>query len=653
MRSLAVDTETTGTNVWTGARPFAVSAAASRRRTWYWEWEVDPLTRTPIVDPDDVHEIRELILQPGLRLEFWHAKFDALMLDAIGVDLTQKIDDGEIDEVLFKVKCCHNLEYSYKLKDMARKYAGIGNADEVELHAQVVRARRAAKRLGWPRAEDLQADYWMPETIRRRSIKEHRRAGLKRGVCKKYAVLDAVRTRELGELFDYGMDDLGVREVYEREMALWPHVLEAERHGVLVDEATIVDLRARCVEARDAHLGTLATAAGNDAFNPNSPKQVGDLLFGGGRLPVLKKTKTGQPKTDAEALVPHKRDPLVHALLAHRANDQAVRLFFDKYAEVGERCRHGLILHPGYEQYGTLTARFSCRDPNLQQVSDPDTTNSRAAEYVVDIRVAFGPRPGMVWYCLDYAQVEVIIFADISGEPALIEAILRGDDIHAVTAEKIWGGEGNLEAFLELADGDRGLAIDLAESSGWRITDAEKVVDKKIFRKRSKSVTFTKIFGGGPNALMSWIGCDKRLAVRILGDYDRAFPTMVARMGEIESRGRRDGFVTNPFGRRLAVDRWYAYRAVNHVVQSAAADLMKIGMTRACAYLRETGLDARLVMTIHDELVFEFRREHAFKRVLRRLRDLMSDHGGALSIPTPVDVERVTRRWSDKEKVEL
>jgi len=316
-----------------------------------------------------------------------------------------------------------------------------------------------------------------------------------------------------------------------------------------------------------------------------------------------------------------------------------------------------MVLHPGYRQWGTLTGRYSCTEPNMQQVSDPNSTNSLAAEFVVDIRQVFIPRPGYVWYCPDYSQLEVIIFADISGEPSMIQAINDGEDIHSATNEKIWGGEGNpraIEAAMEILDTkDRGRAKAYMEKHGWRIGDAESAAGMKIFRKRAKGVTFTKIFGGGPLALMRWIGVAKEEAKAILNAYDDSFPTMVERMNEIERQGRREGFVTNPFGRRLGVDPWNAYRAVNHMVQSAAADLMKRGMRQCHAYLQDLGIDARILMTIHDELIFEIRKGDNSRTVLRGICEKMADHGGVFSVPTPVDMDRVTKRWSKKAKVEL
>lgn len=656
-RAVAIDTETTGLNAWTGARPFAVSAYDGDEE-WYWEWTVNPRTRKPRIRQRDVREIRELCLEPGTRKRFWNAKYDYLMLRSIGVDMRECVDRGEVDEVSFMARAVNNLEFAYRLKPLAKKYVDFPDDDEQALRAAVVRCRRVAKKLGWNKADDVEGDYWMPFTL---SVlhPELLPEEVDLEVCRRYAVNDAIRTWELGEMYEYGMDDLDVRGTYAAEMALWPVTLGMEERGAMIDEARLEECRAACEEKIRSSMATLVDASGREDFNPNSPKQVVDLLFEGAplSLPVLKRTKTGQPKTDAEALSPHKGDPIVDALFTVRANEQALKLFFNKYADLATRDERGaMILHPGYRQWGTLTGRYSCSEPNMQQVSDPNTTNSRAAEYVVDVRQVFVPRPGHVWYCPDYSQVEVVIFADVSGEESLIEAIRRGDDIHAATAERIWGGPDcprRDEVCRELGQGDRKRGEALMEEHGWMVTEAEVAAGLKVFRKRAKSVTFTKVFGGGPLALMSWIGVSKPEAREILNAYDDAFPTMVERMAEIERRGKADGYVLNPFGRRLAVDPWNAYRAVNHIVQSAAADLMKRGMRSCAEYLDDLGIDARILMTIHDELIFEFRREHAYRRVLRGICDRMSDHGEVFSVDTPVDMDKVLTRWSEKVKVDL
>ena len=128
---------------------------------------------------------------------------------------------------------------------------------------------------------------------------------------------------------------------------------------------------------------------------------------------------------------------------------------------------------------------------------------------------------------------------------------------------------------------------------------------------------------------------------------------MAQKIEDVIAQGMRDGFIMTPVGTRLSVDRWLAYKIINHIVQHCAAVLMKRGMIKCHEFIQRVGVRARIAMTIHDELVFEFDTEAATPRVLRKIRDLMSNSDGVFKTPTPVDVDRVVGRWSVKEKVSL
>lgn len=669
-KRIAVDTETTGLSRWTGCRPFAVSMCDEDGVEHYWQWIVDPKTRMPCVPEKDRREVQAIVGDESIAKTFANAHFDVGMLESVGITVR-----GEIHDVLWMARAVSNLEYTFQLKPLAKKYVGIDDADEKALHAATVACRRAAKKLGWKIGDEVEQDYWLAHTLAALAP-ESLPDEVDVEACKKYAMMDAQRTIVLDGFYQVGMREAGVEKVYEGERRLFPVTKQMIDRGVRVDEDRLRDCEHQSQMKIDAAMAKLKKAYKGE-FNVNSPTQVVELLFGGRplKLPVLHRTPTNKPQTGGEALVPHLGNELVQALVSARANQKALTTFFQKYRAIAVREDDGLILHPGFRQWGTETARYSCGDPNLQAVSNPETTSSRTAQFVVDVRQVFTPRPGYVWYCPDYSQVEVIIFADISQEPTLLQAIRDKVDIHEATTNKVWGGEGNprtkprVEVLLANAESiDKakdvlkvsgrsvtlGYLVDgLVEKFAWRIADLEKALDKKIHRKLAKAVTFTKIFGGGPNALMSWINVGRSEAETILRAYEDSFPTMMDRMAEIERQGREQGYMVGPFGDRLEVDRWASYQIVNHMVQNAAARLTKRGMVNCHEYLEGTGLDARIALTIHDELIFEIRKEHAFKKLLREICRLMSDHGGVFSVPTPVDIDRCDERWSKKSKVVL
>ncbi len=664
-RILAIDTETTGLNVWTGARPFAVSMCFDDGSTKYWEWTVNPMTRKPRVNLADLREIKAIVRDSQLKSKtFFNARFDILMLEAVGVNIR-----GRIDEVSWMARAVDNGEYGYALKPLSEKYVDFPKDDQAALQRAVIKARRVAKKLGWKIAtkeshgsKPSYADYWLPETLWRLEPELAEEKEIPRGLCEIYAVQDAERTILLDAFYRMGMDELNVLDVYEMEMRLWYVTMAMEKRGVVVDEKRMEIARQDAHVKQAASTAIVLEAVGDPDFNMRSSPQLANFLFkpknaGGLGLPITARTKTGQPKTDAETLEKHKDHPIVMQIFAAKANKLALTNFFDKYPTLAVRDDDGLlVLHPGYRQWGTKTGRYSCSEPNIHSISNPATTSSKMAEHVVDIRQIFIPRPGHVWYCPDYAQLEVIIFACISGERSLIDAIKRGDDIHSATTDRIWGGHGNpraIEAAKLLLKCDDDEAIDALDRFEWSIVALENSTPMKIFRKRAKAVTFTKIFGGGAAAVMKSLGVPHAEAVAVLHVYDDAFPSMASKIIEISVRGKREGFITNSWGRRLEVDPWKAYTAVNHWVQSDAADLMKHGMLKCAEYLTRNRIDAQIVMTIHDELVFEFRKGANTKKVLKKLCWLMADHGDIYEVATPVDIDRVDVRWSEKRKITL
>ncbi len=677
MRVVAIDTETTGLNRWTGARPFMVSARWDNGDGDLWEWEVDPMTRRPIIPRGERAELIEIMSDETILKVFFNAKFDLFMLESVGVRCPLRTSSGVrlVDEVSFMARVCNNLEKVFALKHLAKKYVKIDDDDQDTLHKATVSARRVAKKAGWAIATEdthgkkpVKADYWTPAAVARLMPEEAERLNIDGEACSLYAMTDVDRTIDLHSMYGEVMTDDDLWKPYDDEMTLLGITMSMEREGVTVDRRRMNAVAAECRKKSSAALKRMTAATGIEGFNPNSSKHVQRMMFGGEplSLEIIKHTESGNASTDAEVKVAYQHEPLVRDLLVFNTSSKATSSFFNKYdklATIDPRLPARLrVLHPGYNQMGTLTWRFTCTEPNLQQISSPESSRSWAREYLVDIRQVFVPRPGKVWIAPDYSQVEVIIFADIFQIQSMIDAILTGDDMHTATTEKIYGGEDNPRALvaadqiLQLAGIERRTHDIINEMNGvdWRISELESKYDQKGYRTQAKSTTFTKIFGGGPKALMGWIpGLTFTGAKQILKDYDDAFPEMAQKMEDIIAQGMRDGFVMTPWGTRLSVDRWAAYKVVNHVVQHSAAILMKRGMIKCHEFIQRQRIRARIAMTIHDELVFEFDEDAATNRVLRKIRDLMSDSEGVFKTPTPVEVDRVVGRWNVKEKVNL
>jgi len=397
--------------------------------------------------------------------------------------------------------------------------------------------------------------------------------------------------------------------------------------------------------------------------------------------------------TDWKALRPYADHPFVREVLAYRSSVKAADTFFQKYTDMmrpdlisnplGDPFDDTHVLHPSLNQCGTVTGRFSCNNPNLQQVANSDTS-ARGTD-PIQARAPFGPRPGYLWYLCDFAQMELRVFADIADVPSMLEAIFAGRDLNTENANRAWGGKGNqyaLEAAsyaLELGHDEptKQEIKDVWKTYGWKpsyggrskaayetadewlacfdydIVKAEKSIGKSGTRGRSKCVTFCKIYGGGPDAVVDLLYCTSAEAKAYWKQYDRAFPEINAYIRAASEHAENNGYIINKYGRKLRIDPRFSYRAVNYMIQGTCADLMKEGIRKCHEFLQETGIDGHVLMTIHDELIFEIREGHNYKWILRELMRLMSDHEGRLRVPMPVEMKRCRLRWDQKESVDL
>lgn len=422
-------------------------------------------------------------------------------------------------------------------------------------------------------------------------------------------------------------------------------------------------------------------------FNPGSDAQLGKVLYDYLALPVpynaykAAKRKTAARPVDADTLMELSAQcPLVDDVLKWRGAEKALDLLgaYEQGIEYSpEYCCY--LLHADFNQVGPKSGRFSCRRPNLQQSA---TKNASRAKNPIDTRAPFGPRPGCIWFCIDYSQVEVRIFADLSEEAEMNRIIRSGSHIHKACADRVWGYrdgkptpisikaavqamgyevEGEVSdtplqaAARRLFPGvDREVAaekwLDMFEGS---IVAAELSLDKENSKNKAKLAVFTKLFGGGMPSIMNLLKCSREDARAFLDEYSDAFPDMdpwIKRMGR-EARSR--GYAETAYGRRVVLDDPdKSYRAVNYIVQGSAADLMKRGMRRAADYIRDNDLDAGLVMTIHDELVFEFAKTERKMEHVLALQSIMEDHGGVFKLDMPTEVKCVRHRWCDKLKLE-
>lgn len=670
---VACDTETTGLNSWLGDRPYAFSFCDCEGRKGFIRGRVDPMTREVFIPKPEWRSLANFFSNDSITKVFHHAKFDIRMLESIGVGVR-----GKVEETIFALHALNNMEPSFKLKRLAKKYVDIDDADEKELRKATAKARLQAKKKGWKIAEKgghgddpIAADYWLaPEPL-----------------LKRYAVLDSERTILLWLMAEGVLDEEEVRDTYQKETKLFWITYAMESRGVKIDR-DVVD---REIISHEAALkSTVADVQKwKPGINLNSPIQLRKFLYlpkdtGGLGIPPVYDKETGNETTDAEALqgITH---PFARLVSKVRAHEKALSSFFGKYRTLSipdPLNPGGLVLHPDFQQVGPVTGRYSCRQPNLQNVAD--ASGAGFTTEPIQARTPFGPRPGYVWYHFDFSQLELRIFADVAQEPTMLAAIKEGGDIHGNTARKIWG-EKRPDAAIKAAitslgldgrdaeqtpkaiqtvarlrkrEGSTSNAEELAAAwlydFEWDINKAEASIDKKNCRKKAKIINFLTVYGGWADAVASKLVCTKAEALELLQEYHATFNRIQPYSEELSKIVYRDGFIRNRFNRKLWVDPDYAYRAVNYMVQGSAADLLKDRMIAVSEYLdrmRGKGVESWLVLTIHDEIVIEVKRECAFPWFLRRIRRIMEDHGGRFGLPLPVDLARTVTRWNEKQEL--
>ena len=396
------------------------------------------------------------------------------------------------------------------------------------------------------------------------------------GRATEYAAEDADITLAVHEvLWPKLKQDAGSRYVYESiEMPLSRVLFAMERAGVLIDPERL-KAQSKELGARIAELERNAYELAGQAFNLGSPKQIGEILFGRLGLPVRKKTATGAPSTDEEVLEQLAADfPLPKALLEHRALSKLRSTYCDKLPTM-VNARTGRV-HTTYGQAIAVTGRLASSDPNLQNIPARSAEGRR-------IREAFVAAPGSRIVSADYSQIELRIMAHICGDAGLIAAFERGDDVHRATASEVFGVEPD------------------------RVSNDQ--------RRTAKVINFGLIYGMSSFGLAANLGISKDSAKLYIDRYFARYPGVARYMEATRARARELGYVQTVFGRRLWLPdingangprRQAAERAaINAPMQGTAADLIKLAMISVDRWLAKERLSSRLIMQVHDELVFE------------------------------------------------
>lgn len=637
---VAFDTETTGIYPWgddrlvhyqfglkvcrhivrriAPARPFIFSFCDSDGNTDVVRWEVDPITRRVIIGAR-ADEVRAVLGDPSITKIGHNLRFDLVMAEMCGFIIKGPC----YDTMILAHLATAGSAFTYALKPFCKKFLDYDDSDEKALEQAIVRGRAHARKHEWSYATETfagkkpaKADYWLDHD----------------GLVETYATGDVIRTILIWKAYHHDvMADDGLRYLFNREHRLFWVLKRMEARGVRVFPADVRRLE-RFYDAYIVEQVKVAYENGGRGLNIRSVPQMCEKFYGErGHDAVF--TGRGNWSLNGEQLQRlAQKDPLAKATLEIKAAEQVKSVFLASYKRLWmKEAPHVWILHPNFKQTGAATGRLSCADPNLQQVAS-ETTGRRKAEIAARPREAFGPRPGYLWYMPDYSQIEVWLFAFMSGEKRMQKLLMEGYDFHTATGQLAFSGY-----------------PDYAER-------------KEYYRKCAKLIMFCILYGGGAAVLMDLIDSDSQAeAKEFLTIYKAKFPGIQKYMDEIIEEANSVGELRNVFGRHYRFDPGFGYRGVNYMIQGTASEVLKNAMINVDTYLETTWNGrAYIINTIHDELCIEvplkIHRDVCLRDILIAgiIKEMQRDSAKVgVPVALPVDIKFVFSRWNSSKKHDL
>lgn len=430
-----------------------------------------------------------------------------------------------------------------------------------------------------------------------------------------YAAEDADITLQLHQVLSAKLaQQPRLLELYtEMEVPLISVLARIEHNGVLIDTAMLaqqsLELSSQIISL-EQHAHDLA----GQTFNLGSPKQIQDILYDQQKLPVLKKTPKGQPSTEESVLQELAIDyPLPKLILEYRSLSKLKSTYTDKLPQQvdGQTGR----IHTSYHQAVAATGRLSSSDPNLQNIPIRSEEGRK-------IRQAFVAPEGKKIVAADYSQIELRIMAHLSADEGLLKAFTEGQDVHRATAAEVFG-----------------------------VAPEQVTTD---LRRSAKAINFGLIYGMSSFGLAQQLGLSRSQAQSYIDLYFTRYPGVKNYMDNIREQARAQGYVETLFGRRLylpeinsrnAARRQYAERtAINAPMQGTAADIIKRAMIAADRWLYRDTPDAKMIMQVHDELVFEIAEEQ-LDDCVAKIRSIMCAAAG-LDVPLIVDIG-IGNNWDE------
>ena len=559
----SLDTETTSIEA-LDAKLVGLSFSTEDFRAWYV-----PVSRETEKAKKILEIFRPVYENPKILKVGQNLKYDLTVLANYGIHLSGPLFDTMLAHYLIQPELRHNMDY------LAEIYL---NYKTIHIEELIGPKGRGQKNMG-----DLE-----PKDIY------------------KYACEDADVTLRLMKPLAEELRKNSLEEVFQNiEMPLMPVLARMERNGVVLDTDTLKEVENDFTARLQTLEKDIYELAGHE-FTINSPRQVGEVLFGELKLSEkVKKTKSGQYSTSEEVLRDlHSKHPIVQKILDYRGLKKLLSTYVEALPKlINPATGH---IHTSFNQAVTATGRLSSSNPNLQNIPV-------RGEDGREIRKAFIPEAGEIFFSADYSQIEIRIMAHLSGDEHMIEAFNAGHDVHAATAARIFHKD---------------------------IKDISK--DE---RRKAKTANFGIIYGISAFGLAERMDVSRTEAKELIDSYFEMYPKIKDYISKAVDTAREKGYIETEFGRRRylpdinsrnAVVRGYAERnAVNAPIQGTAADIIKIAMIRVQQRLDAEGCKARMMLQVHDELNFSVPTDE-FDKVKRIVIEEMQ---GAYKMSVPLEAD--------------
>lgn len=559
----SLDTETTSIEA-LDAKLVGLSFSTEDFRAWYV-----PVSRETEKAKKILEIFRPVYENPKILKVGQNLKYDLTVLANYDIHLSGPLFDTMLAHYLIQPELRHNMDY------LAEIYL---NYKTIHIEELIGPKGRGQKNMG-----DLE-----PKDIY------------------KYACEDADVTLRLMKPLAEELRKNSLEEVFQNiEMPLMPVLARMERNGVVLDTETLKEVENDFTVRLQTLEKDIYELAGHE-FTINSPRQVGEVLFGELKLSEkVKKTKSGQYSTSEEVLRDlHSKHPIVQKILDYRGLKKLLSTYVEALPKlINPATGH---IHTSFNQAVTATGRLSSSNPNLQNIPV-------RGEDGREIRKAFIPEAGEIFFSADYSQIELRIMAHLSGDEHMIEAFNAGHDVHAATAARIFHKD---------------------------IKDISK--DE---RRKAKTANFGIIYGISAFGLAERMDVSRTEAKELIDSYFEMYPKIKDYISKAVDTAREKGYIETEFGRRRylpdinsrnAVVRGYAERnAVNAPIQGTAADIIKIAMIRVQQRLDAEGCKARMMLQVHDELNFSVPTDE-FDKVKRIVIEEMQ---GAYKMSVPLEAD--------------